>query len=139
MSKIKAEKGLTKRLNDNILLLTDEDLLATHAYDNGYFHPMDGFVSRHRATEIIKHYFDVFGRDNLPKRCLSSTVVDWLWNRTLWMEDNIAPHPMSNETALRDDFDKSIRKFCEVDAPILLQTEYWKDQLSSSDFVKPTN
>eukprot|EP00592_Proboscia_alata_P011181 CAMPEP_0194363698 /NCGR_PEP_ID=MMETSP0174-20130528/11552_1 /TAXON_ID=216777 /ORGANISM="Proboscia alata, Strain PI-D3" /LENGTH=448 /DNA_ID=CAMNT_0039137293 /DNA_START=106 /DNA_END=1452 /DNA_ORIENTATION=+ len=139
VSKIAAGKTLTKRLNDNTFLLTDEDLLATHAYNDGYFHPKDGFVSRNQADKIIKNYFDVFGRDILPKRCLNSTDVDWLWNRTLWLEDNIAPHPMLNKTALRDDFDKYVERFCEVDAPTMLQTEYWKEQLRSSDFVKPKN
>lgn len=35
MSKIVAGKALTKRMNDNGFLLTDEDLLATRAYNDG--------------------------------------------------------------------------------------------------------
>ena len=128
------------QLNTNDFLLFDEDLLAMQAYRDGYFSPSQAFINRHEVTLKIRDFLDLnYTRDTLPKMCLSANFTKWMWNRTVLLESTIAPHPVSDENALREEFDVAIReKHCEVDATRLLKIGVWKRFLASCDFVRPS-
>lgn len=127
--------------NNNSFLLFDEDLFAVEAYSQGYFHPQTNYISRHDATLKLKHLLDSRTkeggrrRDNLPKQCLTPGQLELLWNRTVWMEKNISPQPVSGEI-LHKEFQNLERdgKFCELDVKALLNTTKWQTIFSSCAF-----
>jgi hypothetical protein len=119
-------------VNVNTFLLFDEDLLVMEAHRQGLFQPAKHFVNRHEATLRIKPYLDDVKSD-LPMVCLSQDQNEWLWNRTLWAEQNMlvhAPNQSSSIETLREDFQKNANKFCHLDAVALLQNETWRNLLS---------
>lgn len=121
--------------NDNFLF--DEDLVVMEAYRQGYLKnaPNKTVISRHEATKKLKTLFDTNGtRASLSKQCLTNTTrLIQFWNRTLSMEQSLAPNPLSSADLLSD-FDTDISKLCEVDAKAILEQPEWQMAFSSCVF-----
>jgi hypothetical protein len=144
----KIAKGLPaghgqKKTNNNLEFLFDEDLVISEAHRQNLL--PDQAVKRRTATLALEAYWDAEPnrREQLPKSCLTSSLQDWMRNRTIFTERYLIQHyPNSiipiGKNESRTEFDEAAAtKFCEVDAQEVLQDETFRMFLSSCAFAKP--
>jgi len=131
-----------KKLNQNLFLLFDEDLLITHAYEQRLLSQHKKTVlHRHEATLKIQVYLDTQNRRaSLPQVCLSPSQHKWLWDTTLLMEEFMLQYSHNYtaklEEALKDEFHLESKKFCHLDVTAYLSDREVRSYLQSCDFIQ---
>lgn len=129
--------------NDNSALLFDEDWVVSEAFRQSLF--PEKHVKRRTATTVLKAYWDAKPerRKNLPKSCLTSSLSDWMWNRTIATQRYLVQNYPNSiiamaEDELREEFNETAAtKFCDVDVQVLFQDKSFKEFLSSCAFALP--
>lgn len=84
--------------NKNDGFLYDEDIVIMEAYNQGVLYNSSDRVQRHQATVVLRKYWDetVVRRESLPQTCSTPSQTEWLWNRSVYMEEYIMPHILFN-------------------------------------------
>lgn len=125
---------------------------------------MSGNVKRHGLSVFLR---DVFEADSshlkgpaanvnrtllaTARVCLNQFQWEWMWNRSLWIDERIGRYFSSNKSQITGDADSTTNRIhnlqtemrslildqgkgCSLDAQTLLQDKSWRHLLSSSAF-----